>query len=57
MPAPTLAGSRDIVCGNGTVGLGNLTDDRRPPAGAINYLKGDLWLIQRESRGVYRLCS
>ncbi len=26
-------------------------------ARTIDYLKGDLWLIQREPRGVYRLCS
>ncbi|WP_165485464.1 endonuclease domain-containing protein [Protofrankia symbiont of Coriaria ruscifolia] len=45
------------MCVSCNTGLGDLTDDLVLLTRLIDYLKGDLWLIQRESPGVYRLCS
>ncbi len=56
LPPATDAAS-DIVCFTCNVGLGGFGDNQVLLARAIDYLKGDLWLIQRESPGVYRLCS
>ncbi len=58
-PAPASAAQdeSDIVCVSCNTGLGDLTDDLVLLTRLIDYLKGDLWLIQRESPGVYRLCS
>ncbi len=46
-----------MACVIRTMGLGGLTDDLVPLIRPTDYLKGDVWLIQRESPGVYRLCS
>ncbi len=56
-PASAAQEDSDIVCVGCNTGLGDLPDDLVPLIRSIDYLKGDLWLIQRESPGVYRLCS